>query len=167
MATPDTAKDDVTLPPGWQALETADGATELRVNSSGRGLLVKGALVLAAITAWRAVVAWNLPNSQRGFHVSVVLLLACFAIWCALADEYWHMGSGYLEHRIEFGPLRQVRRYQNATLEIVTGRDKYGKVFYRLHAVVDGKRSFMMERSRDELMSMERFIASRTGFRTL
>lgn len=76
------------------------------------------------------------------------------------------MGTGYIEHHLDFGRWRRVRHYENAELEIVTGRTNQDTPFYHLFAVVDGKRHFLFDRSMDDIVQLARYISKRTGFRT-
>ena len=111
-----TATNAIAVPAKWQARETSDGSTELRVVPRGRGYWVVATLLLSAAAMGRAIIVRGIPQDNAGLWVAAALLLALFALWCAFAGEYWRMGNGYLEHHIDFGPLRRARRYQNAVL---------------------------------------------------
>ncbi len=154
------------LPPEWVASETSDGATELRIRVRGRRYMVGVPLILAIAVAGRAIRLWPLPQDQLVWSVGISAAFIVFAIWCAYAQECWRMGTGYIEHHLDFGGWRRVRRYENAGLEIVTGTTNQGTPFYHLFAVKNGKRHFLLSRSMDDVVQLARYISERTGFRT-
>jgi|GEM_PF-4326839 hypothetical protein len=155
-----------TLPNEWVESETADGGTELRIRSRGRRYLVAVPLFISLVVTVRAIRLWPLPTDQLAWSVGISAAFIMFAVWCAYAQEYWRMGTGYIEHHLDFGRWRRVRRYENAELEIVTGRTNQDTPFYHLFAVVDGKRHFLFDRSMDDIVQLARYISKRTGFRT-
>ena len=155
-----------TLPWEWVATESGDGATELRIRARGRGFLIGVPLLLAVAIAARAFTLWPLPKDQVAWSAGVGAFFVLFAIWCAYARVCWRIGPGFIEHHLDFGSWRRVRRYENAGLEIVTGRTSQDEPFYRLFAVVEGKRHFLFERSMDEIVQLARYLSARTGFKT-
>jgi hypothetical protein len=57
------------------------------------------------------------------------------------------------------------RRYQDASLEIVQRfSTKWGRPYYRLYAVVNGKFYFLVERGEQELLQLAKFISQYTGW---
>jgi hypothetical protein len=162
-----TVKPATTLPPQWVERQTADGGTELRNRSRGRRYLVGVLLFLLLILVVRAVRLWPLPTDQRNWSLGISAVLVVFAVWCAYAEVYWRVGTGYLERYLDFGTWKRVRRYENAGLEIVTGRSSEDTPFYSLYAAVDGKRHLLFESLiMDDIVQLARYIAAHTGFRT-
>jgi hypothetical protein len=155
-----------TLPCEWVESETPDGGVELRIRQRGRGLLIGVPIFFALLIGVRALRFWPLPTDQLGWSVGISAALIFFAIWCSFARQYWRMGTGYIETHLDFGPWQRVRRYQNGELEIVTGRTNHDTPFYRLFAVVNGKRHFLFERSMNDIVQLARYISARTGFKT-
>ena len=153
-------------PSGWTVNESAGPGVDLRVQSTGRGYFVMGAAALAIFVGWKTLAQWNvLSRESSALWLGVVALLACFALWCAFADEVWHLESNCLVHRIGFRKWGFSWRYQNAELEIVVRFTKFGRPYYRLYAVVNGKSHFLIERSEKELRQFVDFISAHTGWR--
>jgi len=155
-----------TLPPEWVESETSDGGVELRIRQRGRGYLVGVPIFFVLVIAGRTIRLWPLSTDQLGWSAGISAALIFFAIWCSYAQQYWRLGTGYIESHLDFGPWQRVRRYQNGELEIVTGRTNEGTPFYHLFAVVDGKRHFLFDRSMDDIVQLARYISARTGFKT-
>src|ERR1700737_925558 len=110
----------VELPKGWQVRATPGGGIDLQVLSSGRFYIAGCALVLELFTAWgaasqRAV----LSEGSLALRVGISLMLTLFAIWCAFADEVWHIEFNRLEHKVGIGALCYARRFEGAGLQIV------------------------------------------------
>jgi hypothetical protein len=121
--------------------------------------------ILAILSGARTTIEWN-----RGSSTSVTpwLRLTCclafLALWCALADEVWRLERNCVLHRIGIGSLCHSVRYQNADLEIRTGFSKWGRPYYRLYAVEDGKDHFLIDRGEQDLMQLAEFISYHTGW---
>ena len=155
-----------TLPREWETSETSDGGTDLRIRAAGRGYLVGAPIILAIAITGRALWLWPLPQDQLAWSIGVSAAFILFSTWCAYAQQYWRVGRGYIEHHLDFRGWQRVRRYENAGLEIVTGRTSHDTPFYHLFAVVDGKRYFLFDRPMDEIVQLTRYISARTGFKT-
>ena len=153
-------------PPGWTLNESAGPGVDLRVQSTGRGYLVMGAAALAILAGWKTLVQWSsLSRDSLAPWLVLTALLALFAIWCAIADEFWHLETNCLMHRIGFRTWGLTSRYQNAELEIVVRFTRFGRSYYRLNAVVNGKSHFLIERGEKELQQLADFISFHTGWR--
>src|SRR5262245_14126971 len=140
------------LPPGWRSDEVA-GGVDLRVVSSGRGYISAGAGILAVLAASRTLVHWN-SGAVTPWLVLTVFLSAV-TLWCVLGDEVWHMERNCLVHWTALANWGHSRRYQNANLEIVQRySSKFGRPYFRLYAVVNGKSYFLMERGEQELLQL-------------
>jgi len=55
-------------------------------------------------------------------------------------------------------------RSQDADLEIIVRFNKWGKPYYRLYAIVNGKQNFIIERGEQDLLKLARFISFHTGW---
>jgi hypothetical protein len=153
-------------PSGWTVNESAGPGVDLRVQSNGRGYMVMGAAALAIFVGWKTLVQWHiLSRESLALWLGLTALLTCFVLWCAFADEVWHLESNCLVHRIDFRKWGFTWRYQNAELEIVVRFTKFGRPYYRLYAVVNGKSHFLIERGKEELRQFVDFISFHTGWR--
>ena len=148
-------------PPGWQS-DTVAGGVDLRVVSSGRKYIVAAAGIFGGMAGSRAISHWNSAGPTPWLVVTAIL--AAFALWCALGDEVWHLETNRLVHQTGIRRLRFSQRYQDAHLEIVQRFNKWGRPYYRLYAVVNGKPSFLVERGEQELLQLARFISQYTGW---
>lgn len=153
-------------PSGWTVDETSGPGVDLRVDATGRGYLVMGAAALAILVASRALFHWNsLPRESLALWLVLTAILAFFALWCASADEVWHLEANCVVHRVGFRKLGFTRRYQNAELQVVVRFTKFGRPCYRLYAIVNGKTNFLIERGEQELRQLTDFISLHTGWR--
>jgi hypothetical protein len=160
-------KPSATLPLEWETSQTPDGATEMRIRRGGVGFAIGGALVAALAIVVRAIHLWPLPESELNWSVGIGTAFVFVALWCAYAREYWRVGTGYLEHHLDFGAWKHCHRYENGALQIVTGTTSQSRAFYRLYVVVEGKRHFIFERSIFDLNLIAAFIAEHTGFQII
>ena len=150
------------LPPGWCSGVVA-GGVDLRVVSSGRKYIVAAAGILGVLAGLRAIVNWN--SAAVGPWLILTVILSAVALWCALGDEVWHLERNCLVHRTGVRRWGFSRRYQNANLDIIQRfSTKWGVAYYRLYAVVNGKSSFLVERSEQELLQLAKFISHHTGW---
>jgi len=67
-------------------------------------------------------------------------------------------------HRIGINGWYYSSRYQDAALKIILRFDKRGKPYYRLYAIVNGRRRFLIERGEQELRMLASFISFHTGW---
>jgi hypothetical protein len=150
------------LPSGWRS-DAVAGGVDLRVVSSGRKYIVAVAGILGILAGLRAIVQWNSAAVKP--WLILALPLSAVALWCAVGDEVWHLERNCLEHRTGVRRWGFSRRYQNASLDIIQRfSTKWGIPYYRLYAVVNGKSSFLIERSEQELLQLAKFIAQHTGW---
>ena len=160
-----TRSESLKLPRTWQFEETA-GGLDLRVASSGRRYVSAAFGILAILSGARTIIDWN-----RGSSTSVILwllltfCLAFLVLWCGLADEVWRLERNSVTHRIGIGAWCHSIRYENADLEIrLRFSTKWGRPYYRLYAVENGKAHFLIERGEKDLMQLAEFISYRTGW---
>lgn len=156
------------LPSGWVASETGAGV-DLCVASSRRKYLVAAVIAMAVAAGWKASVEWS--TSSRGDVVPwllITMLLMLFAGWCALGTEVWRLQKNSLAHRVGVRGWGYSQRYQDADLQIVLHYTaQFSIPCFRLYAVVDGKRHFLIERGKEELQQLASFIAFHTGWSIL
>ena len=158
-----TESGQLDLPPGWRS-DAVSGGVDLRVVSSGRNYIVAAAGIFGVLAGLRAMSHWNSASAMPWLVVAAIL--TAFALWCALGDEVWHLERNYLVHLIGIRRWRFSRRYRDANLEIVQRfGTKWGRPYYRLYAVVNGKSSFLVERDEQELLQLAQFISQYTGWR--
>ena len=106
---------------------------------------------------------WNSGAATPWLILSI--FLSALSLWCALGDEVWHLERNCVVHRVGIGRWLHSRRYQNADLNIMLRfSTNYGRPYYRLYAVVNGKSYFLMERDQPELQQLAKFISSHTGW---
>jgi len=150
------------LPSGWRS-DAVAGGVDLRVVSSGRKYIVAVAGILGIFAGLRTIVQWNSAAVKPWLILAVILITV--ALWCAVGDEVWHLERNCLVHRIGVRRWGFSRRYQNASLDIVQRfSTKWGIPYYRLYAVVNGRSSFLVERSEQELLQLAKFISHHTGW---
>jgi len=131
--------------------------------SSGRKYVVAVAGILGVLTGLRTIVQWN-SAAVRPWLIHTVILSAV-ALWCAVGNEVWHLERNCIVHRSGVGRWGFSRRYQNASLDIIRRfSTNWGIPYYRLYAVVNGKSSFLVERSEQELLQLAKFISHHTGW---
>jgi hypothetical protein len=167
---PFDASTNVNLGASWLVTQAPDGGLDLRVNPRGRGWVVAGAAALAL--AWIASSLYTLAagrplplHATPAMAIGIGLLLTAVALWCAFGKEGWYVASNCLEHRVGIGSWRHVRRYRDATLEIVACYNRYGKPYYRLYADLERQRHFLLERRLPELSAWVDLVTGQTGWR--
>lgn len=156
------------LPLGWDFNRAALGGVDLRVVARGRRYLVSGLAVLAIMAAWRTLVNWKtVPAGSAAPWFGITLLLGLLAIWCAFADELWHIDRNYLEHRVGIGRCAHSRRYRDADLQIMLRfSTNFNVPYYRLYAIENGRSHFLIDRrDEQELRQLAAFISFHTGWR--
>ncbi len=157
-------------PAGFQATDTPAGGVDLRIAGKGRGCLVVGGFALALV--WSGAVIRDLASNQAlplgtspATATALGLLPILFSLWCAFADEVWHVEQNSMEHRVGIGTLCYRRSYHDAQLELSTFTNRYGHRFYRLHAVTARARHFLMERNEEtQVRDFAEFIAAYAGW---
>ena len=152
--------------PGWEVAQSGSGA-DLRVPRSGRKYPVTAAAAVAVFATYKSVAGWpSLTSTGRVVWLGFSILFASLALWTTLADEFWHLESNCLIHRVGIGRCAFVHSYQNAELEIrLRFGAKFGTPYYRLYAIVDGNPHFLFERNEKELQRLADFISTHTGWR--
>src|SRR5215472_11301687 len=116
MATP--ASKSPNLPPGWQANNATIGGVDLRVKARGRRNLAVGAAVLAVLAGWRIFANWQIATrASVAPWMGIMLALTLLSVWCAFADELWHMERNHLAHRIGIGLWTYSHNYRDADLQ--------------------------------------------------
>lgn len=159
---PMTVSGQLDLPPGWRS-DAVAGGVDLRVVSSGRKYIVAAGGILGVLAGLRAISHRNSTSAAPWLLVAAILIAV--ALWCALGDEVWHLERNCLVHRTGIRRWGLSRRFQNANLEIVQRfTTKWGLPYYRLYTVVNGKSSFLVERSEQELLQLAGFISQYTGW---
>jgi len=154
------------LPSGWYANEIAGCGVDLRVSAPLRGRAATVVAILAILAGWKTLVQWNALSTEAITPwVGLTLFLSGLALWTALGDEVWHLERNCLVHRVGIGRWYYSRRYQDADLEIILRFNKWGKPYYRLYSIVDGKRHFLMERNEQDLLKLASFISLHTRWR--
>jgi hypothetical protein len=116
--------------------------------------------------SWRASLQWTLLSQEDiAIRLGLTLFLIVFALWCAFADEAWHLEKNLLVHRVGIRGWGYSRRIQNAELEIVLRfTTKFSLPYWRLYAVTNGKSRFLVERDVEELRQLATFISFHTGW---
>ena len=141
---------------------------DLRVLSSGRSYIVVGAIVLAGFSGWRTLAHYVSSGSGSAPLLGLTVFFSLLALWCALGDERWHVEQNCLVHRVGIGRWRYSRRFQDADLQIVARHSTdFNVPYYRLYAIANGRRHFLIERSENESQQLAKFISSHTGWRIL
>lgn len=154
---------------GWLVAPAPQGGLNLQVSPRGRGCVIVGAASLAlgwiGRSLYAVAVGQPLPlGASPPVTLGISLVLTGLALWCAFGTEGWHVARNCLEHQVGIGRWRHVRRYRDAALEIIGRRNKYGKVYYRLYAVIGSERHFLLERRLPELSAWADFVATQTGW---
>jgi hypothetical protein len=154
------------LPAGWRASRAAGGGVDLRLVARGRRGLALGLAVLAVIAGWRAFVNWQIaPGASATPLLIIALALGFFAIWCAFADEVWHIERNHLVHRVGIGSWAHSRHYRDAELQIqLRFSTKFSIPYYQLYAIENGKPHFLLDRSEQELLQVATFVSFHTGW---
>ena len=158
------------LGPGWDVRPAPNGGCELRVSQRNRGCLVIGAGLIAVGWAGFTAIAL-LGHAPLPLGVSpaaaVVIGLATitFAVWCARADEVWHIASNCLDHRVGIGHLAKVRSYRDGEIAMLVHWNRWGKPFGRLYVVDSSGRHYLLERDADDASAVAGFLCSVTGWR--
>jgi hypothetical protein len=154
------------LPSGWHACQAALGGMDLRLKARGRKHLAVGVAVLALITGWRTFVNRQIaPGGSVGPWLGITLALGLLAVWCAFADELWHIERNHLVHRVGIGPWAFSHHYRDADLQIMLRfSTKFNVPFYRLYAIENGQSHFLLERGEQELRQLATFISFHTGW---
>ena len=154
------------LPPGWQADHATTGGVDLRVKARGRRKIAVGIAVLAAFAGWRTFANWQIATGASiAPWVGITLALSLLAVWCAFADELWHIDRNRLEHRVGIGLWMYSRSYRDADLQIMLRfSTKFNVPYYRLYALENGKSYFLLERVEQELRQLATFISYHTGW---
>jgi hypothetical protein len=114
--------------------------------------------MVAAIVTHRA-----LPLGV-GPSVAIAIGTIAFAVWCARADEVWHVAANHLEHRVGIGRLGRTRSYRAAAVEVLVHSNQWGKAFGRLYITDSSGRHFLFERDVDDASGVADFICSATGW---
>ena len=153
----------------WEVRPAANGGCDVRVTQSNRGCVVIGAGLIAAgwigFTAFAILAGRALPLGVSP-TVAVVAGIAAtfFAVWCARADEVWHLAPNCLEHRVGLGRLAKVRSFCDAEIGMLVYWSRWGKSFGRLYAVDSSGRHYLFERNADEASGIADFFCSVTGW---
>jgi len=160
------ASESPSLPSGWRASESALGGVDLRLQARGRRQLAVGVAVLAIIAGWRTLANWQIaPKGSVVPWVGITLALSLLAIWCAFADELWHIERNHLVHRVGIGSWAHSRHYRDAELQMVLRfSTKFNIPYYRLYAIENGKSHFLIERGEQELRQLANFISFHTSW---
>jgi hypothetical protein len=157
-----TSTQPLTLPSDWRFEENPDGA-DLRVVSSKRRYIAIGSAVLAGLAATRAITHWH--TKPEPSWLVLAGLLGLFALWCAMADEVWHLQRNCIIHRVGIGAWGRSRSCRDAELEIAQGfSTKWSHPFYRLYAVANGEFFLIMERDLEALTQLAKFISTYTDW---
>jgi hypothetical protein len=154
------------LPSGWQASHAALGGVDLRLEARGRRGLIVALAVLAVIAGWRTFVNWQItPGGSAAPWMGITLALALLAMWCAFADEVWHIERNQIVHRVGIGQWAYSRHYRDAALQMQLRFSKNFSVpYYRLYAIENGEPHFLLERGEQELFQLATFISFHTGW---
>ena len=161
-----SASESPSLPLGWYADHAVTGGVDLRVVAPRRKYVVAGAAILAVLAGWRTFVNWQLaPKESVAPWLGISVLLGLLAVWCAFADEVWHIEKNCVEHRVGIGPFASSPRYRDAELAIVQRSSTNWNVpYFRLYAVMDGKPRFLIERGETQLRQLASYISFHTGW---
>ena len=157
------------LPSGWQASQPALGGVDLRLQPHGRSGLIVGLAVLAVITGGRTFVNWQTTlGGSVAPWLGITVALALLAMWCAFADEVWHIERNHLVHRVGIGLWAHSRHYRDAALQIqLRFSTNFSVPYYRLHAIENGESHFLLERGKQgeqEVLQLATFISFHTGW---
>lgn len=154
------------LPSGWQASPVAVGGVDLRVKARGRRPLAVVVAVLAVFAGWRTFANWEIATGASiAPWLGITLALSLFAVWCAFADERWHIELNHIVHRVGIGPWAHSRHYRNADLQIkLRFSTRWSVPYYRLYAIENGEPHFLLERAEQELRQLATFISFHTGW---
>ena len=160
------ASEPPSLPSGWYASQAPLGGVDLRLEARGRKPLAVVVAVLAVIAGWRTFVNWQVaPGGSGAVWLAITLALGLFAMWCAFADEVWHIEPNRLAHRVGIGAWARSRDYRDADLQIqLRFSTNYGLPYYRLYALENGQSHFLLERGEQELFQLATFISFHTGW---
>lgn len=155
------------LGPMWEVRPAPKGGCDVRVTQRNRGCVVIGAGGIAAgwigFSAFAILAGRALPlGVSPTVAVVVAIATAVFAVWCARADDVWHVAPNRLEHRVGLGRLASVRSYCDATIGMLVYSNRWGKPFGRLYAVDARGRHFLFERNADEASVVADFLCSVT-----
>jgi hypothetical protein len=159
------ASESPSLPSGWYASQALSGV-DLRLQARGRKGLAVGVAVFALVAGWRTFVNWQVAaGGSVAPWVVITSALALFAIWCAFADELWHIERNHLVHRVGIGLWTYSHNYRDAELQIIVRFARRGSLpYYRLYAIENGKSRFLLERGEQELGQLATFISFHTGW---
>jgi hypothetical protein len=153
------------LPSGWYATEIAGRGVDLRVSGRLGGQAVAVIVILAILAGAKTLVQWSAVSAKPFTPwVGLTLFLTLLALWIAFGDEVWHLEQNCLVHRVGIGRWCYSRRFQDADLEIIVRFNKWGKPYYRLYAIVNGKQNFIIERGEQDSLKLARFISFHTGW---
>ena len=150
---------------GWAATEIAGQGVDLRVSAPLRGRTGAVIAILAIFAGGKALVQWNVRSTNITPWAILALFLSGLALWIAFGDEVWHLKRNCLVHGIGINRWYYSKPYQDAALDIVPRFNKWGKPYYRLCAIVNGKQRFLIERGEQELLELANFIRFHTGWR--
>jgi hypothetical protein len=159
----------VDLGPGWQVTASPEGGLDLCVAQRRRGYVVGSFAILALLWLGRSSYALTtggpLPlGASLPVTIAIGLLLSALLVWVSFASERWRFARNCLEHRVGIGRWSHVRRFADATLEIVGHRDQRGRPYHRLFAVCSDRRHFLLERRLPELSAWANLAAKQTGW---
>jgi hypothetical protein len=128
-----------------------------------------GVAVLAVVAGWRTFANWQIaPGESVAPWLGITLALSLLAVWCAFADEVWHIERNHLVHRVGIAPWVHSRHYRDADLQIMLRfSTKWSVPYYRLYAIQNGKPHFLLDRGDQELRQLANFISFQTGWRIL
>ena len=160
------ASESPSLPSGWHASQAPLGGVDLRVGTRGRRPLAVVVAVLAVIAGWRTFVNWQIaPGGSAVVWLVITSALGLLAIWCAFADEVWHIEPNRLVHRVGIGAWARSRDYRDADLQIqLRFSTNFSVPYYRLYALENGQSHFLLERGEQELFQLATFISFHTGW---
>jgi hypothetical protein len=154
------------LPSDWYVSEVAGGGVDLKPTAQRRKSTVATAIaVLALLEGWKTLAEWDLHSKEAAVWIALTLFLAALALWTWLAEEAWHLERNLVLHRVGIGWWGFSRSYRDAELEIILRFTfNWNNPYYRLYAVMEGKRYFLMERKQPDLQKLANFIAFHTGW---
>jgi hypothetical protein len=70
-----------------------------------RGPLAVVLAVLGVIAGWRTFLDWRIASGLSfTLWPALTLALTLLAVWCAFADELWHLKRNHLAHLVGIGP---------------------------------------------------------------
>jgi hypothetical protein len=154
------------LPSGWRASNSALGGVDLRLEARGRKPLAVVVAFLAVIAGWRTLVNGQIaPGGSVAPWLVITLALGSLAVWCAFADEVWHIERNHMVHRVGIGAWAHSRHYRDADLQIQLRFSKnFGVPYYRLYAIENGVFHFLLDRGEQESLQLATFISFHTGW---